>query len=102
MSTFSDIFASGAASLLAIFGESATYYPRAGDSYAITLVFDSGEQVQNTKRVYQTAWAPLTSFSAEPVKADKVVLNGVTYLVSDIEKDSQACRLLTLSVTNPI
>jgi hypothetical protein len=85
--------------LLAEFGDEATYSTRAGDSYTITLVFDTGEQIQQSRRVYQTAWAPLTSFiSGEPVKGDTVVIDNVTYRVSDVEKQHSDGRLLSLSV----
>ncbi len=75
-----------------------TYNPRAGGSYTLTCVLDSGEQVQEAKRVYQTAWAPLGNFTGEPVKGDAVVIGSVTYRVSDIEKQHFDGRLLSLSV----
>lgn len=103
MSTFGGLFDTATVPLLAVFGEEATYYPRAGESYTITLVFDTGEQVQTSQRVYQTAWSPLTSFTGgEPIKGDHIVLDSVTYRVADVEKDSQSGRLLKLAVTNPL
>ena len=103
MSTFSGLFDSATVPILAVFGEEATYYPRAGDSYTIALVFDTGEQVQTSQRVYMTAWAPVASFTGgEPVKGDAIVLNSQTYRVSDVEKDDSGGRKLKLSVTNPL
>jgi hypothetical protein len=103
MSTFSGLFDSATVPLLAVFSEEATYYPRAGASHTITLVFDTGEQVQTSQRVYQTAWAPLTSFtSGEPCKGDHLTLDGTTYRVADVEKDTESNRLLKLAVTNPL
>ena len=103
MSTFSGLFDTATVPLLAVFGEEATYYQRAGESHTITLVFDTGEQVQASQRVYQTAWAPLTSFTGgEPIKGDHIVLDLQTYRVADVEKDSQSGRLLKLAVTNPL
>lgn len=103
MSTFSGLFDTATVPLLAVFGEEATYYPRAGDSYTITLVFDTGEQVQTSQRVYMTAWAPLASFTGgEPVKGDSLVLNDQTYRVADVEKQAEDNRLLKLAVSNPL
>ena len=103
MSTFSGLFSSATVPLLTVFGEEAVYYQRAGESYTITLVFDTGEQLQTSQRVYQTAWAPLTSFTGgEPLKGDHIVLDSQTYRVADVEKDSEIGRLLKLSVTNPL
>ena len=103
MSTFGGLFDTAAVPLLAVFGEEATYYPRAGASYTITLVFDTGEQVQQSQRAYQTAWAPLASFTGgEPLKGDHLVLDSVTYRVADVEKDTGGGRLLKLAVTNPL
>lgn len=103
MSTFSGLFDSATVPLLAVFGEEATYYPRAGDSYTITLVFDTGEQVKTSQRVYQTAWAPLSSFTGgEPYKGDTLVLSSQTYRVADVEKDASDGRLLRLNVANPL
>lgn len=103
MSTFGGLFNSATVPLLAVFGDEATYYPRAGDSYTITLVFDTGEQVQTSQRVYQTAWAPLASFTGgEPLKGDTVTMDGATYRVADVEKDAESNRLLKLAVTNPL
>lgn len=80
-------------------GDAATYSPRTGDSYAITVVFNSGELVQSTTGAYATAWAPLPSWTGgEPVKGDTISISGVSYLVDDIEKDSMGGRLLKLLV----
>jgi hypothetical protein len=61
------------------------------------LVFDSGEAVQQTSKVYATAWAPLTSFAAEPQKGDSVVFDGITYRVAKVEKEPEGGRLLNLA-----
>lgn len=101
MSDFSDIFAAAQVQIQSTFGDEATYSPRTGDSYTITLVFDSGEAVQTTG-VYATAWAPLASFESEPVKGDRVTIGDQQYIVRDIEKDSQTGRKLKISCTSPI
>lgn len=85
-------------------GDEVSYHPRQGDEYTLTGVLDSGEEVQRTRRVYATLRAPLANFtSGEPRKGDRVVLNGNTYWVSNVEKETAAgWRLLELSVTNPL
>ena len=89
--------------ILSVYGDEATYSPRTGDSYTITLVFDSGETVQQTTGAYATAWAPVSSFSAgEPMKGDMLLAGSINYRVADVEKDSENGRLLKLVVTNPI
>jgi hypothetical protein len=103
MSVFSDLVADNLDPvMLAEFGDEVTYTPRVGDSYTVTVVLASGEAVQQSRHVYQTAWAPITSFVAEPVKGDSIIFEGVTYRVGDIEKHHLGGRILSLSVMNPL
>lgn len=103
MSAFSDLVAESLnPEILDAFGDEVTYTTRAADaSYAVTVVLDTGEQVQQAERVYQTAWAPLSSFESEPARGDLVVIGDSTYRVADVEKQPQDGRLLKLSLTNP-
>jgi hypothetical protein len=100
VSLFSQLAAEGLmAATLNTFGEAATFSPRAGDSYSITVAPDSGENVQTSTRVYMTAWAPLSSFTGgEPVKGDTITIGSILYRVADIEKDAIDGRLLKLAV----
>lgn len=83
------------------FGDEISYTPRAGDSYTLTCVLDSGEAVQTGERVYQTAWAPFSSFTGgEPARGDSVTADGVTYRVADVEREALGGRKLKLSVSN--
>ena len=101
MSDFSDIFAPAQVQIQSTFGDEAIYSPRTGDSYTITLVFASGEAVQQTTGAYATAWAPVSSFTGgEPMKGDTLQLDSITYRVDEVERDSQNGRLLKLSVRN--
>lgn len=102
MAVFSDIIAESMyPAMLDTFGDSVTYQPRAGESYTLTCVLDSGEAVQASERVYQTAWAPLSSFTGgEPVRGDSVTVDSVTYRVADIERQHFDGRLLKLVVTS--
>lgn len=102
MSDFSDLVADSLdPQLIETFGDDVTYTPRGGAAYTLTCVLDSGEAVQTGERVYQTAWAPLSSFTGgEPARGDSVVISSVTYRVADVEKQHLDGRLLKLSVTN--
>ena len=87
--------------MLATFGDAVTYTTRAGESYTLTCVLDSGEAIQTGERVYQTAWAPLSSITAgEPARGDSVLIGSTTYRVADIEKEHFDGRLLKLSVVS--
>lgn len=102
MSTFSELVNEGLyPNLLATFGDETTYAPRTGDSYTLTCVLDSGEAVQTAERVYQTAWAPLSSFEAEPVRGDLITIDDREYVVSSVEKQHLDGRLLKLSLAKP-
>lgn len=100
MSVFSDLVsASLDPVILDQHGDEVTYTPRAGESYTLTCVLDSGEAVQQSERVYSTAWAPISSFTGgEPERGDSVEVDGVTYRVADVEKEHLGGRRLKLAV----
>ena len=102
MSEFSDLIGDLLnPAVLSAFADEAIYSPRTGDSYAITLAFNSGEAVQQTTGAYATAWAPVSSFTGgEPMKGDTLQYDSVTYRVDEVERDSQNGRLLKLSIRN--
>lgn len=103
MSAFGDLVADGVDPvILEQFGDEITYYPAAGDEYTITVVLDSGTELQQQEKVYQTAWAPISSFTAgEPAKGDRVEIDSRTYRVADVEKQHLGGRLLKLALTQP-
>jgi len=102
MSSFSDIIADLLEpAILTGFGDSVTYQPRAGESYTLTCVLNSGEALQAQERVYLTAWAPATSFTGgEPVRGDSVVFGTITYRVAEVERQDMNGRLLKLVVSS--
>ena len=102
MSRFGDLVAESVDPvILDEFGDEITYTPRGGAAYTLTCVLDSGEAVQTGERVYQTAWAPLSSFTGgEPARGDSVTIAAVTYRVADVEKQHLDGWLLKLAVTN--
>lgn len=101
MSVFDGIQQSADSALLGVMGTDATYTPRVGAEYAITAILDSGATVNNGERAYYTLWAPLSSFSSEPVRGDRVTINGTQFSVRDVEKDHETGRKLMLSLATP-
>jgi hypothetical protein len=102
VSRFSDLVSGGVDPIvLDTFGDEITFQPRTGTAYTMTAVLDSGDQVQQSQRVYQTAWAPLSSFTGgEPAKGDSVVIDGRTFRVADIDPEYLGGRLLKLALAN--
>jgi hypothetical protein len=102
VSRFGDLVASCVDPVvLDVFGDEITYQPRTGTAYTITAVLNSGDEVQQTQRVYQTAWAPLSAFlGGEPAKGDTVVIDGRTFRVADIDPEYLGGRLLKLALAS--
>lgn len=103
MSAFGDLVSGGLdPTVLDQFGDDITYQPGSGDEYTLTCVLDSGTELQQQERIYQTAWAPLSSFTGgEPLRGDRVEIDSRTYRVADVEKQHLDGRLLKLALTTP-
>ena len=87
---------------LAVFGDEVEYIQKAGGSYTLTGVLSSGTELQQTEKVFQTLWAPLTSFTlGEPMSGDIVIHDSVRYRVAGSpERDAMGGRMLKLAVTS--
>lgn len=83
------------------FGDDVEYRSR-GETYTIRVILDKGDDVKQQSYAYQTAFAPLSAFTAgEPVKGDTLAYQGITYRVSHIDKLDFDGRQLRLAVIVP-
>ena len=93
------------APLMAVFGESVTYRPLSGGSYAITGVFDDAylkeilfeDATTGVTTVSAVLGVQLSQFQENPIQNDKLFIRGTNYIVREVRADSHGGAKLLLT-----